>query len=941
MKSKLISSLVVFILTFSSLTMFAQNGTVRGTVLDAEYGDPLIGAYVEKAGSGSGTITDMDGTFELKLSPGSHVITFQYEGYELVKKTVEVEIDKITLVEVSLGESQEVLDEAVVKAKRVTNTANALIVMKQKSAVVFDGIAAEQMSKQAESNAAGALTRVTGVSVEGGKYVYVRGLGDRYSKTVLNGSEVPSLDPERNSVQMDLFPSNIIDNLQVFKSFSPELPGDFSGGLINIETKEFPSDFFVNFSASTGFNTQSTLNKNFLSYQGSKTDWLGFDNGFRDMPEAAKDHTIPYLHQDNATLQQQGQSFNNIMTTQTKQSGINQNYSFSIGDQKSIKERPFGYYLGLSYRKSFSYYDNGEVGRYNAVSRSLLNPQFLLNDQQGSEQVTTGIFGNIHYKMNRNNKIGLTIMRNQSGNSVARILEGQWAEDGSVSEDHIFVSQSLQYLGRTMNNALLKGQHILNDKKHEVNWSSSTTLSNQDEPDLRFVAYDYVVDEGGNKRYRIQKNAYDLPARYYREMKELNWHSKLEYKIPFATRIDDKSAFKLGISYLLKNRTFDEKRISYFETDHFDGNLVDFFSPANMDITPYPANNASTFIIPFEGDDLINSYTGRQNLIAGFAQVDVPLFIPNLRFNGGLRVESTDISVSSKDVRQQKGQLQNIDLLPALNFVYKMEKDEILSNLRVAYSRTVARPTFRELAPFSSFFFTGDFVLVGNPELVRSRIQNFDFRYEIFPKHGEYFSASAFYKTFENPIEKTSNPIASNTEITFTNVGDANLLGIEMELNKDLGFIHRSLEDFKLGWNGSLIRSEVKIDSLEYSVRSEIDNNARKTRPMYSQSPYILNTYLSYSNDSIGLDINLSYNVFGKRLALVSQGELPDVYEMPRPSLDFSIFQQVNEKIKLSFTAKNLLNPATRFVHSYAGQDYTYSSMKQGLSFGFGLKYAI
>jgi len=931
-------------LALFSLTVqlgMAQTGTLKGKIVDAEYGDELMGAYVEKVGSGSGTITDMEGEFSLTLPIGKHEIRVIYQGFDNETRLVTIKEDEVAFIRVSMGEAENILSEAVKTAKRVKNTDNALIIMKQKSSIVFDGISAEQISRQSESNAAGALKRVTGVSVEGGKYVFVRGLGDRYSKTVLNGSVVPSLDPERNSVQMDMFPTNIINNVQVFKTFSPELPGDFAGGLINIETKDFPSKFFLQASASIGTNTQLLGNNTFLTYQGSATDGLGFDNGFRAMPESVRDTEVPNLYSDNQTLETQSKSFNNVMTTEDGKAGLNQSYGFSIGNQTKLRERPFGYYFGLNYRRSYAYYGEGNVGRYNAVSSSLLNPQFLLNDRRGDEQVMTGIFGNLHYKLNSKTTLGLSLMRNQSGRSTARFLEGQWAEDGSVSENQIFASQSLQYQQRTMNNAQLKVERDNGPEKSKLIWTSSATSSRQDEPDLRFIAYDYSIREDGTRNYRIQKNAYDLPARYYRNMDEFNWHNRLIITVPLEQKFDEKSELKFGVSHLLKDRTFNETRFSYFETDQFDGDLVKFFSAENMNINPYPSDNSSTFIIPFKGDDLINSYTGKQNVFAGFGQFDLPLFIDKFRVNGGLRVETTDMTVASLDKRQEKGELQNVDLLPALNIIYDAGNEDQVANLRFGYSRTLARPTFRELAPFASFFFTGDYVLVGNPNLVRTLIQNFDFRYEVFPKKGEYFSISAFYKSFENPIEKTQNPIASNTEITFTNVGDASLFGVEMEINKSLEFVNVHLKDFKIGFNGSLIKSQVEIDSLEFQVRSEIDVEASKTRPMYSQSPYIVNAYLGYKNDSSGTGVNLSYNVFGKRLALVSQGELPDVYEMPRPALDLSIFQNIGKRYVASISVKNILNPETRFTHNYGGRDYLYSSFKRGSSFSLGIKYKI
>jgi TonB-dependent receptor len=927
---------------------YAQQGKVRGTITDGTYGDPLIGAFIHVVGVQNGTITDLDGQYTLPLDPGNYNIEISYEGFEtVVLENVRVEADKVTEKNVTLYEtSGDVLDAGTVTATRRTNNSNALIRAKQKSSIVFDGIATDQMTKQNESNAAGALKRVTGVSVEGGKYVYVRGLGDRYSKTTLNRNDVPSLDPERNSVQMDLFPSNIISNMQVYKTFSAELPGDFTGGLINIETRDFPSKFFLNFSTSFGSNSQVFLNDNFLTYQGSSTDWLGFDNGYRDIPDAVQNEETPYVLKyaggDNQTLENHTKSFNKEMNLSTRTPGINQSYSLSFGNQKKVLNRPVGFWFGASYRRGFNFYEDGAVGRYNAVSSSILNPQYLLSDDQSTERVVTGLFGNVNVKLNKRNKIGLNLMRNQSGEKNARFLSGQWAEDGSVSPDAIFNSLTMQYLQRTLNTAQLKGEHEF-ENKYRFEWTTAYTISQQDEPDLRFMAYDYVIGSNGERVYDIQKNAYALPSRYFRKMDERNWDTKIYLTIPLE-KLGDKANIKTGASLLTKQRTFRETRFDYFETDNFDGDIDGFFSDENMNLNPYPADNSSTYILTYEGDNMKNSYDGDQTIAAGFVQTDLPIIKDKLNLNAGLRVETTNILVNSLDVRQPEGRLENVDFLPAVNLNYLLKNDDVnqkFANLRAGYSRTLARPTFRELAPFPSFFFTGDFILLGNANLVRTQIQNIDIRYELFPKAGDYFSVSGFYKTFKNPIEKTQNPVAAATEITFKNVGDANLYGVEIELRKGLDFISPKVKDFQIGGNFSLIRSEVRIDSLEFAVRKEIDENALETRSMYNQSPYIINGFINYENDSSGTSFNISYNVFGKRLVLVSQGILPDIYEMPRPSLDVNVFQKIGDRFTSSLSVKNILNPATRFVHEYGGQEFEYSSFTRGIQFSVGLKYKI
>ena len=632
----------------------------------------------------------------------------------------------------------------------------------------------------------------------------------------------------------------------------------------------------------------------------------------------------------------------------------------SFGDQKEFRDRPFGYLIGGSYRRSYSFYEDGEIGRFNAVSSTELNPQYLLNDVRSSDRVVTGLFANLNYKLNTRSKIGLNLMRNQSGDVITRVLSGQWAEDGPPTPDRIFNSETLQYLQRTLSNAQLKGEHSFDRKKTEEGearkplrlvWITSATMSQQDEPDLRFFAYDYVVS-GGDTTYQINKAAYNAPARYYRTMDELNWDNRVYFIVPMKDKFKKKAEMKFGGSYLYKNRQFRETRFDYFETNDFDGDIARFFQPENMAIETWPSQNANqfTYVKGHPRGNKKNSYDGTQNVMAGFAQISTPFINKKWSFNGGLRVETTDILVQSLLETEEDGILDNVDLLPALNFTYNFldyfnENDpdakRRIGNLRFGFSQTLARPTFRELAPFPSFFFTGDYVLIGNPELKRTLIRNFDVRYELYPGRGNTFSLSGFYKMFQDPIEKTQNPKAANTEITYKNVGDATLYGLELEFVQGLERISKSLHNFTLGLNGSLIQSQVAVDSLEYAVRKEIDENASSTRPMYSQSPYIFNTYLNFENDSNTFSANVSFNIFGKRLALVSQGDLPDIYEMPRPSLDVNLFKKVGTHFQVTASVKNILNPQVRLIHEYAGKEYVYSGSTAGVRWSLGLKYKL
>ena len=366
---KIFSKLLIIVLvSFIPLVSFSQTGTLRGKIIDGSTGEELIGATVMIVGTTTGSASDLDGNYNIfDIKSGTYQFQCQFISYtpqtvsDVVIKSGEVTVINFTLQSVSMG-----LKEVEISAKASQRTEAALLTLQKKSANVVDGISAQQMKRSGDSDAAGALKRVSGINVEEGKYVFVRGLSDRYSKATLNGSEIPGLDPNRNTVQMDIFPTNLIENMVVYKSYTPNLPADFTGGLIDIVTLDFPESFTVSFSYKAGYNTQSSLNDNFLSYEGSSTDFLGYDDGFRDIP-AATSGDIPIYPNDKQGLTDITTSFNKIMSPSAMSSFLNNSLSFSIGNQHKVGKNSLGYIVGLSYKYDEFYYDDGFYGEYKLV----------------------------------------------------------------------------------------------------------------------------------------------------------------------------------------------------------------------------------------------------------------------------------------------------------------------------------------------------------------------------------------------------------------------------------------------------------------------------------------------------------------------------------------------------------------------------------------------
>lgn len=908
---------------------FSQNGSITGNVIDKDRGETLIGATIIIEGTTTGTTTDFDGNYTLKgLTPGTYSIVCSFISYEPIKVTgVEVKPNTPTVINFSLREATIGLEEVVVSARAVQKTEQALLTLQRKSANVLDGISAQQISRIGDNDAAGALKRVTGISVEGGKYVYVRGLSDRYSITTLNKAEIPGLDPNRNTVQMDLFPSNIIENMVVSKTFSPELPGSFSGGYVNIVTKDFPEKFTFQLSMGMGYNSNSNLKNDFLLYKGGKTDWLAFDDGTRAMPNEAKGQ-IPYLYENDAKLTQITRSFSKQMAPEQVNSFLNQSYSISMGNKKELLGRDLGYLVSLTYQNDFSQTNNGETNRYKLTDKNsqYLVPELVLPyDLKGNQEVLWGAMGTVNYKLNNNNKVGVVLIHNQSGQSSARMQEGRKPSDGDMH----YQTRTLQYLQRGFTSYQIKGEHVLPTLgKTKIEWLSSYTVSTQDEPDLRFFTNSYAVN-GTDTVYSINPTLYPVPTRYFRNMEESNRDNKLDIEIP--VKIAGKTGkVMLGGAAVLKNRAFREKSFTYRENSNtFNGNITEYFADENLHAPDgiYISNSKST--------NEKNSYDGEQLVAAGYSLLDLSL-TSKLRANVGARVEHTNILTQSLRANVAKGEITSTDILPALNLTYSATEK---TNFRLAASRTLARPSFRELAPYASLDFVGDFVFVGNANLDRTLIDNFDLRWETFMNSGEIISLSVFYKMFHNPIERTFNTEAANPELTLRNVDEASLYGLEIEFRKNLDFAQIT-KDFKVGLNLTLVKSQVSIDSKELELKRHFDPSFSNTRVMFGQSPYIVNAHLGYSNEKNGISANLAYNISGERLYLVNATGVPDVYETPRGQMDFNISKTFAQKYSLKLSAKNLLDSPYKQTYEYGGKEYVFSNYSLGRTFSFSISYS-
>lgn len=969
MKKGFLNTVFFLISCFSFLN--AQTGVLKGIVTDKKNGETLIGATVAIFNNGAmltGTTTDFDGNYYFDLDEGTYNIEVSYVSYQKqVITDVEIKSGNTASIDVALEEESVQLAEAVVTASAVKNNNVAILALQKRAIGIQDGLSSQQITRTGSSNAADAMRQMTGAVVEGGRFVVMRGLGDRYSLSQLNGQTMPSTDPYRNSSSLDLIPSQMIDNIITLKTFTPDLPGNFSGGLVNINTKSVPDKFNLYFGISTEYNTQSTGVSTFNTHPNTgKYDWLGFDDGSRDQPKEFLDpayrqnlSSSTYLQArqpDNAEIREifdsSSKNLSNQFLPASKTTPVNLGINFSVGDRKKLFGKDLGYTLAVNYGNNYNYYDNGEVATYiNNGSSQLFDYQKLTETKSSFNPSLGGLF-NLSYKLSGNHFLSGNIIFNNDAEYTTRSQSGRYL--GQVSNSlATFNTNSIETTQRQFSTYQLGGRHIFDRlNKSELEWSVSTTNSFQKEPDLRYFAYTVVEEEGEEPEYYINNSEIAFPYHFFRNLEDGQVQGKLDITIPFLTHLNTGNKLKFGGIFSQSDREFEEYRYQLNNTGvpssinftTFQGDFNAFFDKKNFGIidTTYRQDGmVQRYVTGYHYVNQINAknfYTGEQNIFGAYG-MGVFNITTNLKAIGGLRIETTDMSVTSQDTSVQKGAIDQLDYLYSLNLVYAFNEK---ANLRLAASKTLARPNLRELAPFEQFDTKNGFFNIGNPALQRTLIQNYDIRYELYPGAGELFAISAFYKKFDQPIIRAFNPRATIPELFFINIDEATVYGAEFEFRKGLGILSPALENFFFSTNFAYIFSEYKIPEDELANHKTIDPEYdQTTRPFQGQAPFIVNAVLSYLNPEKGWESSLAFNVSGEKLFNIALFGTPDIYEQPFPVLNYKITKKFADKYQVGFTARNLLNPMNKRTQTYRGQEYVAESFKLGTSFGLSLSYYI
>ncbi|MFO7895297.1 MAG: TonB-dependent receptor [Longimicrobiales bacterium] len=913
------------------MDLTAQNGTetgrVLGRVIEASTGELIPQAEVAALG-GPSTLSDLNGRFMLSAVPAGVVnITVQALGYASKTVTaVEVQARDVVTLDITLTSQAIELAEVRVSAARERGSTTYLLDERRRSDAMVEAVGSEEIGRRPDSDAADVAKRLTGVTVTDGKYVFVRGLGERYSQTTLNGSSLPSPEPEREVVPLDLFPSGFLESLQTQKSYSPDLPADFSGGAVQIRTRNFPSRFAGKFGVSTSFNTESQFQDDFLHHRNGGTDWIGFDDGTRAQPvtvtnlmgDVRSGERLPsdpeQLVQIGEALRGMGQQFAPGVGT----TPLNRSFNLSLGNRVDVgRLAELGYFFAGTYSDSYSIRDNEVERKWRAEAfregtAEISEPNVDYTFTRGTRTVNWGAIGNVAWKPGPDHQIALKTTVNLNTDDEARVYTGLNGEDiGGLLR-----SERARFVERLMAWTQLSGEHVA-PFDSRLEWRLTGARASRDEPLLRETIY--VWDDYRSDHYLLD---FTESARYFSsDLTDDDFSAEMDWRVPFPF-FDRAGYVKVGGAIRDRARAFGARRFNWL----FLGNTIDDLDAA-LDTSTIVSRNpgAGEFAI----DEVVEPgdvYDVSDRRSAGYAMIELPL-TGRLNAVAGARVETYDLELTARDSTLQD--LHRTDIAPSVSLAYAIT-DNV--KIRGAWSRTLDRPEFRELAPFQFTEATSLRQLVGNPRLVPAEIASMDLRVDWFFGPNEILSLGGFHKDLKNPVEQVFIAAASSA-FSFQNATKATVLGLETEARVRLGRFAAVLENIGLQANYSRIFSEVEVTAEGIFQPTNLE------RPLEGQASYVLNTGLTYSSMDGGVDAGLYFNRFGERLTAAGGSGLPDIYEQPRNSLDASIGFPIRSGLRAKVKGTNLLDAEHQYLQSANGYTRTQRRYTVGRTFSVGLSW--
>ena len=875
-------------------TVWAEvTASLRGRVLDARSGEALVGATVQILQAGKTTMSDGEGYFEIgALGQRNYTLVATYLGYRKLTMTVNPAKND-TLLVVKLEELENQLGTATVTAQAKRNTEKALVTAQKNSLVVQSGISAQQISKSQDKDASEVIRRVPGISIIDQKFVMVRGLSQRYNNVWINGAAVPSSEADSRAFSFDIIPSSQVDNMQIIKSPAPQYPADFTGGFIQIDTKEVPNENSARISLGASVNDQTHF-QTFLAGKGGGTDFLGFDN-FRSLKGGI--HAPLQKTEGGRGISLLGNGLNNDWRVFKHRPWGDLSLAADLNRSRDFENGAvFAVLASLNYSNSYKTYEPMENSLFGAYDLTHDQSVYLRRsvDSQYANNVRLGAMLNLTFVPAKGSgRYEWKNIFNQLGTDRYTSRQGFNAQSNRIEEAEYY------YSSRTTYNTQFTGKYVWD--RSRLDWNAGYAYANRNLPDRRRYTLDNQLDPD-----RIGLTTGNEISREFTRLDEHIASGGLNYRYRFAGGRIEPELFA-GAYTEYRTRTYNTRSFIY-QWNTADNNLPDDFRyldlPTQLLID---ANYGDRGLYLIDDTKMRNDYEGHHHIASAYAAVNLPLGAFNIY--AGARFEHSRMKLISNTRDYEKSPKSRYydgnDIFPSVNATYRINPQH---QVRVSYGRSVNRPEFREVSPSVFYDFDLASSVQGNTALKSCYVDNVDLRYEWYPEQGDQISVAAFYKHFDSPIEWTYT-VTGGTDLVYSyeNAKRASSYGIELDIRKNLGFI--GLRDFTLVFNGALIKSDVKFDG----------KSRHKDRPMQGQSPYLVNLGLFYSHE--GWNASLQYNRIGKRLVGVGRSlgstadqtvNIPDSYEMPRNSLDLSAARTFG-KFELKLGLKDILGEKVIF----------------------------
>jgi len=893
-------------------------GRIVGRVIDSQTGKGLIGVMLQVQASGIGTLSGVDGRYVLNNVPSGKV-ALRAESLGFSPKVVtDVTVPPSGAVEqnVSLEPAAIALSAIEVSAGAERGSVSRALDVQRTATSIVNSITAEQISRSPDGDAAAAMQRVSGVTVQDGKFVFVRGLGERYTTTSLNGARIPSPEPERKVVPLDMFPTGLLQTITTSKTFTPDLSGDFSGALVDIQTREFPATRTFTYSLATGFNDRVT-GKTLPRAPSIGREWLAFAGTERQLPDAVRaagNFTSQVTPSDmNAMVN----SFRNAWSVHNETALPNGSFGASIGGTDPVFGQRFSYLISGTYSIS------SEVRAEEVRSQALAGPggtALEVDRFAGTTGKTSVLWGgllNASTLIGQRTRLLLNTTYNRTSDNEGRTEVGTSENFGELA----LAIERLRFIGRSVWSSQLKGEHELGD--HRLDWGVTASGVRRNEPDRSEVIYAMQNDPVTGNPLPPAWFSVDTEAavRTFGDLTESSIEAAGNYRFTFGDPARQ-NLIKFGATFRNTDRDSDNRAYGISSgslttaqrqlepEEIFDGRFTNGSDPI-LRITPLSQGGA---------------YTATDRLAAGYAMVEFGL-TDRIRLIGGARVENaiTEVTAAPTIGQPVTTKPEYTDVLPAVSLSVRLTDRQ---SLRMSATQTLARPEYRELAPIQYRDVLGGENVIGEPDLKRTLIQNADARWEWYPSPGEVLSVGVFAKNFDHPIERVYLATSGTRVVTFVNAAAGRNYGVEFELRKRLGMLAESLENVSLFSNATLMKSDIEIGS---SAASRTNDK----RAMVGQAPYVVNAGLTWASGSGRTSTTLLYNVVGKRIVSAAEAPLPDVQEQSRNILDLSLQLALTDAFSARLDARNLLDEPFEVTQG----DVTREFYRSGRSFSVGISW--